>query len=155
MLHLASTLNTSLPWGSMGMEYPTRRTNPWRCCPGISFQILVEKGFLFFGHSLLIFEDKTRLLFGAVEKEVCCKCGCSGRHTLEGMLQIFCWSMECLLRGEYPTARHDGSPWASTDKQRQKRTGKLPCKAGLLQIRGDWAWYKQASDLTIKTIHQP
>ena len=41
-----------------------------------------------------------RYLFSVVEKSFCCNCGCSGRHTLEKLLEVFAWSMKCLVHGE-------------------------------------------------------
>lgn len=85
-----------------------------------------------------------RFPVAVVEKAFCCRCGCSGRHTLEPMLEVFCWSVRCLVAGGYPKARHDGTPWGQHDGSRMHLSGPLPCHGALLQIRADWAWYKQA-----------
>ena len=53
--------------------------------------------------------------------------------------------MRCLLAGSWPSARHDQAQWLGTDKARAARGRKkeaLGCHALLLQVRGDWAWYK-------------
>ena len=60
-------------------------------------------------------------------------------------MDIFCWSMRCLLAGSWPSARHDQAQWLGTDKAQPARGRKkeaLGCHALLLQVRGDWAWYK-------------
>lgn len=75
----------------------------------------------------------------AIEKDFCAK-----GQTLEKILEIVCWSLKCLSSGRFPTSRHDRSPWTSADKARKaKARAALPCRAGLLEIRGDWAWYKE------------
>ena len=51
--------------------------------------------------------------------------------------------IRCLLTGEFPKFRHDGTPWADTDKARAGLKGSLGGRAGLMQLRGDWAWWKQ------------
>ena len=80
-----------------------------------------------------------------VEKHFCCKCGCSGRHTIEPLLEIISWSLKCLYMGRYPAKRHDESEFSgAADKCRIATIRQdLPSRAGLLQIRGDWSWYKQ------------
>ena len=86
----------------------------------------------------------TRVPFAILEKEFACACGCSGRHSLEPMLEVFTWSIRCLMSGKYPTIAHDGTPMKDYDKGRAaKFNGPLPCIGGLAQLRGDWAWYKQ------------
>ena len=84
----------------------------------------------------------TRFLFALVDKTYTCKCGCSGRHTIERLLEVFSWSLRNLVAGAYPSRRHDGTEWQDTDKNRAKLRGTLQ-KAILEQVRGDWSWYKQ------------
>ena len=82
-----------------------------------------------------------RVLFAAVPKQFCCQCSCKGKHTWDAILQVFAWSMHCLLLGVHPSLRHDGQP---LDKQRQALASQpLGCKATLLQARGDWPFLKQ------------
>jgi hypothetical protein len=43
-----------------------------------------------------------------------------------------------------PSSRHDGKPWKADDVARSKKGGSaLGFVAGLLQVRGDWAFYKE------------
>ena len=85
-----------------------------------------------------------QISFSVVEKQFCCRCGCGGRHTLEKLLSVFSWSMKCLLRNEFPSARHDESCFKDTDAARAVKSGEIFVgKALLMQVRGDWAWYKQ------------
>jgi len=88
-----------------------------------------------------------RYFFGCLEKQFWCRCGCKGRCTLDGMLLIFQWCLRCLWMGSWPECRHDGSPWSSTDSSRQNRKGPFGWCAGLLQVRGDWAFYKHMLSL--------
>ena len=83
-----------------------------------------------------------RILFATVEKSWNCRCGCGGRCTLDALLAIFCWSLQCLLSGLFPTGRHDKQPWSAQDKKagRQNFAGQhFGFSCGLQQVRGDWA----------------
>eukprot|EP00969_Alexandrium_andersonii_P161263 7126254-Alexandrium_andersonii.AAC.1 len=53
------------------------------------------------------------------------------------------WSFMLLFEGQWPSCRHDGSPWQASDSSRSSKTGPLGFYACLLQLRGDWAWLKQ------------
>ena len=69
------------------------------------------------------------------------------RHTWDCLFQIFCWSMRHLLLGVWPSKRHDGQPWEKTDRSRARKGGQeLGFHAGLLQVRGDWLFYKLVFD---------
>ena len=85
-----------------------------------------------------------RIFYGLVEKSWYCNCGCRGRHTLNGLLGVFLWSLQCLFAGVWPDCRHDSVPWLCEDKScgRDKKSGALGFTAGLQQVRGDWAWYQ-------------
>ena len=72
------------------------------------------------------YPEYERTLFCMLDKSFLCKCGCKGRHSIDAALSVFCWSMGCLARGQYPTARHDGSVWASGDSSRKSVLGPLP-----------------------------
>ena len=64
----------------------------------------------------------------------------SGYKTKEAILNILLWSLECLKKGEYPSARHDGTAWWKSDKHRALLQGSLPARGILCEVRGDWAW---------------
>ena len=72
-----------------------------------------------------------------------CDCGCSGRHTMDAIFEILMWDLQALYKGAFPAARHDGKPWGPTDKSRASRRRELGFRGALLQVRGDWMWYKQ------------
>ncbi len=85
-----------------------------------------------------------RILFGALPKEVHCRCGCHGRHTLDAISGVFAWSMQALAAGVFPRQRHDETPWEAKDSWRQGYEGRnFGFYAALFQARGDWAWYKE------------
>ena len=85
-----------------------------------------------------------RYLFAALENDFCCDCGCGGRHSLEALMEIFAWSMKQLTAGKWPGARHDKTPFGKGDEGRHAKKGKpFVTPAGLFQMRGDWAYYKQ------------
>jgi len=58
-------------------------------------------------------------------------------RTMDAMLKVVCWSLECLFLGIMPSQRHDGLPWGKDDAQRKKWNGKpLQLQAMLTQFRG-------------------
>jgi len=64
-----------------------------------------------------------------------------GAPTIKAMCEIIHWSLDCLAKGKFPEARHDGSPWLASDSNRKAWKGSnMPGKAVLLQIRSDWDW---------------
>ena len=65
------------------------------------------------------------------------------RHTIDAMLSIMVWSFVCMMQNFWPSARHDESPWEPTDKKRASFMGPLGFYGAMLQVRGDWSWYKQ------------
>lgn len=87
----------------------------------------------------------SRFLVTVIEDSYLCKCGsCSGRHTLDPLLSVMCWSLRCLLTAQYPSTSPSGAPWQKQDSWRlQKVHTVMPIKALMLQMRGDWACYKQ------------
>lgn len=85
-----------------------------------------------------------RNLFGCVTKKDLCDCGCSGRCTIDSILEMFRWCMLSLLVGKYPAKRHDNTDWQKTDKIRsQKAKQELGIVGGLFEFRGDWMMFKQ------------
>ena len=49
-----------------------------------------------FAWNFIACPNSDRIIASCIEKDFCCKCGkCSGRHTLEPMLEILCWSIRC------------------------------------------------------------
>ena len=93
--------------------------------------------------NLCCIEGSERNLFGSIEKQDLCDCGCYGRHTLDAMLEIFVWSTQALLTGKFPNKRHDSIEWGRKDGDRAARSGEdLHFKGYLAQCRGDWQWFK-------------
>ncbi|CAK0863488.1 unnamed protein product [Prorocentrum cordatum] len=82
-----------------------------------------------------------------------CQCGCYGRHTFEEAWRVMGWSLRALADGHFPRVRHDQNPYNKSsgvgDRDRIHQAGcVLNCKAACIQIKGDWAWYKQAFGLS-------
>lgn len=79
-----------------------------------------------------------RIVFTAIAKSFV------GLGTMDAILDIFSWSMRCLMMGCMPNIRHDGSEFRSNeDAERRAWAGeKLSMYAALVQIRGDWMFYK-------------
>ena len=63
------------------------------------------------------------------------------------------WVLQTFISGVFPSERHDGIPFSASpfvgDSARIARAGTaLNARAAAVQIRGDWAWMKQAFNLT-------
>ncbi|CAE7296835.1 unnamed protein product [Symbiodinium sp. CCMP2592] len=63
--------------------------------------------------------------------------------TWDAVLSIMAWSFAFLAAGISPSSRHDGMAWLPSDKARRARSGLQLPRAFLIQVRGDWAFYKQ------------
>ena len=94
-------------------------------------------------------ENRTRFWLTCLPKKLVCKCGCHGRHSFEALWKVVGWSLRCLLLGQYPSTRHDGSCFnnAFGDRRRALLSGKLGLRGACLQMRRDWSWLKEAFDL--------
>ena len=83
-----------------------------------------------------------RHLVAAMRKFLTCGCGCRGWCTYYNIFMNIEWSFRALARRTYPSARHDGSPWNSSDSKRSRlENTAMKCKASILFIKGDWAEY--------------
>ena len=60
----------------------------------------------------------------------------AGSPTIQAICAVITWSLECLGKGVYPTARHDGtSCYKKEDASRKARNGmKMLGKAALVQM---------------------
>jgi len=94
--------------------------------------------------NLCCIEGSERNLFGSIEKQDLCDCGCYGRHTLDAMLEIFVWSTQALLTGQFPNKRHDSTECGG-ERRRQSRTlrprlafqrvsGPMPGRLAMVQV---------------------
>ena len=91
----------------------------------------------------------SRFVFTAIPKSFV------AHGTMDAILSIFTWSLKQLAAGVMPTCRHDGSLWESTDKfripgmqNRVQQSGKsIGARALLVQVRGDWMFFKETFSL--------
>ena len=97
---------------------------------------------------------RTRFWVCAFAKSQVCGCGCYGRCTYDSVFKVIAWSFQALLSGEYPSVRDDNVPFSESrrvgDKARAgwaKDKRKLRIRAGCIQKRGDWSWFKSAIGL--------
>jgi len=82
--------------------------------------------------------SSARVLFTAIPKKFV-----AGKQTMDAILAVFAWSMQMLAVGTWPARRHTGDAWLPSDKDRRKRAGQQFGFHGcLIQVRGDWAFYK-------------
>ena len=66
---------------------------------------------------------------------------------IEPLLQCILWSARCMLVGVNPCCRHTGETWLRSDARRQAYQG-LPLKKGVvLQLKGDWEYFKNVLGL--------
>ena len=93
-----------------------------------------KDGFLAFWIQNLI--SGTRTLACVLRKSSLCQCGCRGYSILFPVLSVQRCSIGVMGTGYFPTARHDGSSWDSTDRS-QSRRGALAATGAVIYIRCD------------------
>jgi hypothetical protein len=65
-------------------------------------------------------------------------------ETMDAIMEVIAWSLRHLQCGCRPAARHDGSEWQSSDKERARKSGQpLEFNASLVEVRGDWDFYSK------------
>jgi hypothetical protein len=64
-------------------------------------------------------------------------------NTLDDVLEIVKWSLECAFEGTYPGQRHDGAPWTKSDAKRKRLKGNIGCRSALCRVAGDWKMFKE------------
>ncbi len=80
----------------------------------------------------------------AFAKSHLCSCGCRGFHTLQAVMEVVAWSCSCLAAGVSPSLRHDGQPLGAA---LQASLAARPTPAAVLELRGDWQFFKLALNL--------
>ena len=68
------------------------------------------------------------------------------QETFDAIVEVLCWSLQCLATGTKPSARHDGSSWLQSDKHRAARPEQgmsLGVQAVLAEIRADWIFLQK------------
>ena len=86
--------------------------------------------------------NQRRCLFCVARKRRICSCGCRGWCSYWSMSQLTRWSLEALSFGFWPAARHDGSAWLESDRQRGlKSWGAMGYKAACLYVKAVWTKY--------------
>ena len=89
-----------------------------------------------------------RFLYAVVRKRHVCRCGCKGWCTYSAMFSLTAWSLDAMARGVWPSARHDGGAFRTSDSTRSQRAGSaMPCKFACIYIKGDWAEYSHTLGL--------
>lgn len=83
-------------------------------------------------------DTDARIPLVVLPKDFCVK----DQSTYDQLLKILSWSFEHLIQGSSPTRRHDGTAFLKSDVQRKKKQGQPLQKAVLVEVRGDWAFYK-------------
>ena len=66
----------------------------------------------------------------------------AGPKTWNSVWDVMKWSLTWAAAGIMPAHRHDGAPFDKTDSKRKKLALSPVARGILLQIRGDWAFYK-------------
>jgi hypothetical protein len=78
----------------------------------------------------------------------------ASENTYDDVMGVIAWSMRHVLAGVRPVCRHDATAWGPTDKKRAGKTGHLPFKACLCQVRGDWDWMGKCFHLPFHNVVQ-
>lgn len=69
---------------------------------------------------------------------------CLKHKTVDDMLKVVAWSMECALNGTFPSCRHNGKPFNKYDRTRAKMSSQpLGAHGIVVEVRADWACLKQ------------
>lgn len=79
----------------------------------------------------------SRHLLAVVRKSDMCRCGCHGWCTLYAIFLVLRWSLHAFLRGTFPSERHDGSPFARSDRLRSAVAGAPLTRAAIMHIKCD------------------
>ena len=116
---------------------------------GAPFSAKMKDSLEQFSWNLCSDPKSTRILFTAVPKSY------TGPETYEDILKVWQWSLQCLASGKMPTCRHDGTAFSAEDRKHAKceksrvllAGDSIGCRALLLQVRGDWCFYKQVFNL--------
>ena len=93
---------------------------------------------------------RQRFWIASFTKRMMCQCGCSGRHTLQPIMQCIAWDLKWLMLGKWPSRRHDDIKFKDShfenDGERAGRVGNksMRLRACLVRVRGDWEWFKNA-----------
>ena len=105
---------------------------------GVPFKAKMEDSLEQLSWSFASDPQSTRVLFATIAKSfVVDSC------TFFDLFQIFSASMRQLALGQWLTCRFDNEPWHKTDAWRSRQSGPLRFRGVLLQVRGDWMFYKQ------------
>ena len=64
------------------------------------------------------------------------------RKTFDDIMRVIKWSLQCCAEGCMPSCRHDGTPFTVQDTKRSKLQGKEFTPGVLVEVRGDWPFYK-------------
>lgn len=64
--------------------------------------------------------------------------------TFHDICKVLTWSFQMLALGRWPSKRHDGSDFEPSDPFAKLAGRPLACRGLLCEIRGDWAFYKEA-----------
>ena len=76
------------------------------------------------------------------------------QNTFDDINEVIAWQMRHLLIGSRPTCRHDGQAWKGSDLKRARKTGSLPFKACVVQVRADWDWMGKCFHLPFHNVKE-
>ena len=62
--------------------------------------------------------------------------------TWDAIWHVLKWSLQAAASGVWPANRHDHSAFGKVEFHRKKKAGKPLTRAILLQVKGDWSFYK-------------
>ena len=95
-----------------------------------------ENMFAFYAYHML---SGKRHLVAVLRRSQICECGCRGWCTMWDVLEFIRWSFSCLAEGQWPSTRHDSTPFLDSDATRASKSGQRLIKAAVVHLKGDWA----------------
>eukprot|EP00959_Pyramimonas_sp_CCMP1952_P336981 7056697-Pyramimonas_sp.AAC.2 len=85
----------------------------------------------------------TRHLMGFLRLGETCGCGCGGYCSINAMMQVLSFQLQCLIHGKVLDARHDGSPWGRDEKPKTR----FGFRSAVIYLKGDWAEFAKSMGL--------
>jgi len=92
--------------------------------------------------TLLSGPSRRRIWLCAFPKRDLCQCGCLGRHTYDGVLEVVGWMLRAMLAKAWPKVDHTGKPFPASSWRASRAGDALRLGGACIAKFGDWAWFK-------------
>jgi hypothetical protein len=106
---------------------------------GVPFAAKMRDTLECISYNILTDKSGARILYTTFPKSFS-----AGQKTWDALFRVFAWSMRHLMLGLWPRIREDRMGWRKNEDFRARMSGQgLGFHAAVLQVRGDWAFYKE------------